>query len=81
VLNICFVVGCSNVTIEVTQGDKPVKVLCPGGQYEVKVCAEQLNWAHHTALHCAAAGALSCGANQQSQPADAMRRAALQCEV
>jgi hypothetical protein len=33
----CCPLCCSNVTIELFQAAKPVKVLCPGGQYEVKV--------------------------------------------
>lgn len=41
-INTGSVVCCSNVTIQVTQGDKPVKVLCPGGQYEVKVCVQEV---------------------------------------
>lgn len=32
---------CSNVTIQLFEGNKAVNILCPGGQYTVKVRMQQ----------------------------------------
>lgn len=46
----CDGLPCRNVNIELSERGVPVKVLCPGGEYDVKVRQQQ--WGqHHLGQH------------------------------